>query len=164
MLKSYLKIAIRNLWKHKLFTLINVGGLGLAMTFCFIQLIQVQSTFEKDSFHPFPDRTFRILTDATGNDGKVYSLASTPFPIGQKLLDEQSVVEKSVRINRTFAGDLSNGIKTLRTYGFYADSSFFEVFGFKLEKGTPAVAPRTAVITRDLAERFLAMPTPLARH
>lgn len=163
MLKNYLKIAIRNLWKHRLFSLINIGGLGLAMTFCFIQLIQVQSTFEKDSFHPYPERTFRILTDATGNDGKVYSLASTPFPIGQKLLDEQSVVEKSVRINRTFAGDLSNGIKTLRIYGFYADSSFFDVFGFKLEKGTPAVAPRTAVITRDLAERFFGNANPVGK-
>lgn len=163
MLKNYLKIAIRNLWKHKLFSLINIGGLGLAMTFCFIQLIQVQSSFEKDSFHPFPHRTFRILTDATDNNGKIYSLASTPFPLGQKLRDEQSVVEKAVRINRTFSGDLNNGIKTLRTYGLYADSSFFDVFGFKLEKGTPAIAPRTAVITRDLAKRFFGDANPIGK-
>ena len=163
MLKNYLKIAVRSLWKHKLFTLINIGGLGLAMTFCFIQLIQVQSSFEKDSFHPFPDRTFRILTDATSKNGDVYSLASTPFPLGQKLRDEQSVVEKAVRINRTFSGDLNNGIKTLRTYGLYADSSFFDVFGFELEKGTPAIAPRTAVISRDLAERFFDDANPIGK-
>jgi putative ABC transport system permease protein len=163
MLKNYLKIALRSLWKNKLFSLINIGGLGLAMTFCFIQLIQVQSSFEKDSFHPFPDRTFRILTDATDNNGKVYSMASTPFPLGQKLLDGQSVVEKAVRINRTFGGDLNNGIKTLRAYGLYADSTFFDVFGFKLEKGTPAIAPRTAVITRDLAERFFGNANPIGR-
>jgi putative ABC transport system permease protein len=163
MLKNYLKIAVRSLWKHKLFSLINIGGLGLAMTFCFIQLIQIQSSFEKDSFHPFPDRTFRILTDATGNDGKVYSLASTPFPLAQKLLNEQSVVEKAVRINRAFSGDLNNGIKTLRTYGLYADSSFFDVFGFKLERGTPAIAPRTAVISRDLSERFFGDADPVGK-
>ncbi|SEI43898.1 putative ABC transport system permease protein [Dyadobacter sp. SG02] len=163
MLKNYLKIAIRNLWKNKLFSLINIGGLGLAMTFCFIQLIQVQSSFEKDSFHPFPDRTFRILTDATDNNGKVYSLASTPFPLGQKLLDEQSVVEKAVRINRAFSGDLNNGVKTLKTYGLYADSSFFDVFGFKLERGTPAIAPRTCVVTRDLAERFFGNANPVGK-
>ncbi|MCF0073292.1 ABC transporter permease [Dyadobacter sp. CY261] len=163
MLKNYLKIAIRNLWKHKLFSLINIGGLGLAMTFCFIQLIQVQSTFEKDTFHPFPDRTYRILTDATGKDGKVYRLASTPFPLGQQLQDGQSIVEKVVRVNRTFAGDLSNGVKTLRTNGLYADSSFFEVFGFKLEKGTPATEPRTAVLTCDMAERFFGTVNPVGK-
>jgi putative ABC transport system permease protein len=74
MFKNYLKIAIRNLWKHKLFSFINVVGLGLAMAFCFMQLIQVQSSFEKDSFHPYSERTFRILTDAIDNVGEKHSL------------------------------------------------------------------------------------------
>lgn len=133
------------------------------MTFCFIQLIQVQSAFEKDAFHPFPERTFRVLTDATGNDDKRYALASSPLPIGQKLLNDQSIVEKVVRINRDFGGELSNGLKTLRTYGFYADSSFFDVLGFDLEKGTPAVAPRTAVLSRALAERFFGHADPIGK-
>jgi putative ABC transport system permease protein len=163
MLQNYFKIAVRSLWKHKLFSFINVVGLGLAMAFCFMQLIQVQSTFEKDSFHPFPDRTYRIITDATSKDGQTYSLASTPFPLGEKLLNEQSIIEKTVRINRTFGGNLSNGIKTLRTNGLYADASYFEVFGFKLEQGKPASEPRTAVLTHEMAERFFGTADPIGK-
>lgn len=154
MLKSYIKIAIRNLWKHKLFSFINITGLGLAMAFCFLQLIQVQSSFEKDSFHPYPDRTFRILTDATGGDGKQYSLASTPFPLRDKLQNEQSIIEKSARVIRSFDGSLSNGLKSLRLGGMYVDPAYFEIFGFELEKGKPAIDPRTVVLTHETAERF----------
>lgn len=163
MLKTYLKIAIRNLWKHKLFSFINITGLGLAMAFCFMQLIQVQSTFEKDSFHPYPDRTYRIITDATANDGEVHSLASTPFPLGEKLRNEQSVIEKTVRINRSFGGNLSNGIKTLRTSGHYAEPSYFEVFGFPLEKGRPSTEPWTVVLTHEMAERFFGNADPVGK-
>lgn len=163
MLKNYLKIAIRNLWKHKLFSFINITGLGLAMAFCFMQLIQVQSSFEKDSFHPYPDRTFRILTDATDNVGEKHSLASTPFPLGQKLGDGQSVIEKTVRINRSFGTNLSNGIKTLRTYGLYVEPGYFEIFGFPLEKGKPATEPWTAVLTHEMAERFFGDANPIGK-
>lgn len=163
MLRTYLKIAIRNLWKHKLFSFINVTGLGLAMAFCFMQLIQVQSTFEKDSFHPYPDRTYRIITDATAKDGEVHSLASTPFPLGEKLRNEQSVIEKTVRINRSFGGNLSNGIKTLRTSGHYAEPSYFEVLGFPIEKGSPSSEPWTVVLTHEMAERFFGNSDPIGK-
>jgi putative ABC transport system permease protein len=163
MLKNYFKIAIRSLWKHKMFSMINVLGLGLAMAFCLMQLIQVQSSFEKDSFHPYPDRTYRVLTDATSNDGEVFSLASTPLPLGEKLGNEQSVIEKSVRVNRSFSGKLSNGIKSLRMDGLYADPSYFDVFGFKLEKGKPAIEPRTVVLTHDAAERFFGNADPVGK-
>jgi putative ABC transport system permease protein len=163
MFNSYLKIAIRNLWKHKLFSFINVMGLGLAMAFCFLQLIQVQSSFEKDSFHPYPDRTYRILTDATGGDGEIYSLASTPFPLGQKLQNEQSIVEKSARINRSFDGNFSNGLKSLRIGGMYVDPAYFDIFGFKLEKGKPAIEPRTVVLTHETAERFFGKANPVGK-
>jgi putative ABC transport system permease protein len=163
MFKNYFKIAIRSLWKHKMFSLINVLGLGLAMAFCLMQLIQVQSSFEKDSFHPYPDRTYRVLTDATGKDGEVYSLASTPLPLGEKLDNEQSVIEKSVRVNRSLNAELSNGIKSLRMNGLYADPSYFDVFGFKLEKGKPAIEPGTVVLTHDAAERFFGNANPVGK-
>lgn len=164
MLYNYFKIAVRNLWKHKLFSLINVAGLGLAMAFCFMQLIQVQGSFEKDSFHPFPDRTFRILTDATDKNGKVYHLAPTPMPLGAKLQQEQSSVEKSVRVIRgRFYSNLSNGIKSLKVDGMYADPAYFDVFGFKLEKGKPATEPRTVVLTHETAERFFGNASALGK-
>jgi putative ABC transport system permease protein len=163
MFTNYFKIAFRNLWKHKLFSLINILGLGLAMAFCFLQLMQVQSSFEKDSFHPFPDRTYRIITDATGKDGKVYSLASTPMPLGQRLVNNQSVVEKSVRVVRNFGSKLNNGIKTLHVSGMYVDPAYFDIFGFKLESGKACIEPGTVVLTKETAERFFGDASPVGK-
>ena len=163
MLTNYLKIAWRNLWKHKLFSAINIVGLGVAMTFCFLQLIQVQGSFEKDSFHPYPDRTYRILTDAVDREGKVYHLASTPVPLGEKLKNNYSGIEKTVRVIRSFGGNLSNGLKSLRLNGMYVDPAYFDVFGFQLEKGKPAVEPRTMVLTHETAERFFGTANPVGK-
>lgn len=163
MFQSYLKIAIRNLWKHKMFSVIHVLGLGLAMAFCFLQLMQVQTSFEKDCFHPYPDRTYRIITDVTGKDEKLYGLASSPMPLGEKLSSGHSVIEKSARVVRNFGGSLSNGIKSLRTDGMYVDPAYFDIFGFKLEKGKPCVEPRTVVLTSEMAERFFANADPIGK-
>lgn len=163
MFQNYLKIAIRNLWKHKLFSLINILGLGLAMTFCFLQLIQVQSSFEKDTFHPYPERTYRILTDAIGQDGKLYSLASSPMPLADKLKDGHSAIEKSTTVMRNFGANLNNGIKTLRVSGMYVDPAFFDIFGFKLESGKPCIEPRTVVLEKETAERFFGTASPVGK-
>jgi putative ABC transport system permease protein len=163
MLQNYFKIAFRNLWKHKLFSLINILGLGLAMTFCFLQLMQVQSSFEKDSFHPFPDRTYRIITDGTGKDGKIYSLATTPMPLGETLANNRSVIEKSVRVVRNFGSKMNSGIKTLNVNGMYVDPAYFDIFGFKLESGKPCIEPATVVLTKEMAERFFGNANPVGK-
>ncbi len=163
MFQNYLKIAFRNLWKHKLFSTINVLGLGLAMTFCFLQLIQVQSSFEKDAFHPYLERTYRIITDATGKDGKVYALASTPMPLAEKLKSGYSGIEKSTSLVRNFGGNLNNGIKTLKVSGIYVDAAFFDIFGFKLQYGKACVEPRTVVLEKETAERFFGNVNPVGK-
>ncbi|MVM38762.1 FtsX-like permease family protein [Spirosoma sp. HMF3257] len=163
MLTNYIKIAWRNLWKHKLFSVINIVGLGLAMTFCFIQLIQIRSSFEKDTFHPYPDRTYRLLMDATAQDGNVFHLASTPVPLSEKLKSGYSGIDKTVRVIRTFGSSLSNGIKSLKVNGSYVDPAYFEIFGFKLEKGKPAIEPRTVVLSHETAERFFGNASPIGK-
>jgi putative ABC transport system permease protein len=163
MLKNYFKIAFRNLWKHKLFSLINILGLGLAMAFCFLQLMQVQTSFEKDSFHPFPERTYRIITDAASKDGRIYSLASSPMPLRDELINNQSVVEKSARVVRNFGGKLNNGIKTLSVSGMYVDPAYFEIFGFKLQAGKPCIEPGTIVLDSEMAKRFFGDADPVGK-
>ncbi|CAG5003125.1 hypothetical protein DYBT9275_03064 [Dyadobacter sp. CECT 9275] len=163
MFQNYFKIAVRNLWKHRLFSLINILGLGLAMGFCFLQLMQVQSTFEKDSFHPYPDRTYRIITDATAKDHSVYALASSPMPLAEKLSGEQSIIENSARVIRNFGGNMKNGIKTLRVNGMYVDPSYFDIFGFKLASGKPCLEPRTVVLSPEMAERFFGEADPVGQ-
>jgi putative ABC transport system permease protein len=163
MLRNYLSIAWRNLWKHRLFSLINIIGLGMAMAMCLLVIIQVQSSFEKDSFHPYPDRTYRILTDVTNKEGKTFSLASTPFPLGLKLFQEQSGVEQMAQVIRGFGGSFSNQIKSLSAWGLYASPSYFKLFDFPLEKGKPAIAPYTVVLSHETAEKFFGNADPIGK-
>ena len=60
MIRSYFKIAWRNLMKHKLFSFINIFGLASAMTVCMLALIKIKDAFDYDKFHPNSNRTYRI--------------------------------------------------------------------------------------------------------
>ncbi|SHM81116.1 putative ABC transport system permease protein [Chitinophaga jiangningensis] len=163
MLKNYFKIAWRNLWKHRLFSLINIIGLGLAMAMCLLIIIQLQGSFERDAFHPFPDRTYRITTDVTAADGKTISLASTPQPLAQKLEQEQSSVEGVAQVIRGFGGTFSNRVKSLGVWGHYVSPGYFKLFNFPLEKGQPATAPYTVVLSHETAAKFFGDTDPIGK-
>lgn len=163
MFKNYFKIAFRSLWKNKLFSFINIVGLGLAMTFGLIGLMQIQNVFEFDNFHPYPDRTYRILTDFVNEKGKQISYASSPFLLAEKLKDDYGFVEKSARVIRFFSGEMNNRIKTIRVNGIYVDPSFFDIFGFSLEKGSYPVAPNTVVLNHETAVKFFGATNPVGK-
>ncbi|MFB6454082.1 ABC transporter permease [Chitinophaga sp. Hz27] len=163
MLRSYFKSAWRNLWKHRLFTLINVIGLGLAMAMCLLIIIQVQSGFEIDSFHPYPNRIYRIISDVTNEEGKTFSMASTPLPLADKLAQEQSSVEDVAEVIRGFGGNFNNRIKTLSAWGQYVSPGYFKIFNFPLEKGQPAIAPYTVVLSHETAEKFFGNIDPIGK-
>jgi len=163
MLKNYFKVALRNLWKHKLFTLINVTGLGMAMAFCLLILIQVQSSFERDRFHPYPNRTYRIIADVTNKDDKTFTLATAALPLAEKLRNGESGIERIARVIRDFNGTLSNSNKSLPVSGLYVDPDYFKIFGFPLEKGRPALAPYTVVLTHETAERYFGTDDPIGK-
>jgi putative ABC transport system permease protein len=163
MLKNYFKIALRSLWKNKLFSFINIVGLGLAMTFGLIGLMQIQNVFEFDNFHPHPERTYRILTDFKDEKGKELSYATSPFLLAEKLKNDYGFVEKSARVIRFFSGEMNNRMKTIRVNGIYVDPTFFDIFGFTLEKGSYPVEPNTVVLNHETALRFFGTTNPVGK-
>lgn len=163
MIRNYFKIAFRSLWKNKLFSFINIVGLGLAMTFGLIGLMQIQNVFEFDNFHPYPNQTYRILTDFKDEKGKELSYATSPFLLAEKLKNDYGFVEKSARVIRFFSGEMNNRMKTIRVNGIYVDPSFFDIFGFPLEKGSFPVAPNTVVLNHETAEKFFGTTNPVGK-
>ena len=63
MIKNYLKIAFRNLWRHRVFSLINILGLTVGMTACFLIFMYVRFELSYDSFHTKGDRIYRVVAD-----------------------------------------------------------------------------------------------------
>lgn len=76
MLKNYIKIAWRSLFKNRLFSFINIFGLTLSIAVCMMVMVQVKDELSYDLFHPYPDRTYRIISDVIENkNDKQYKLA-----------------------------------------------------------------------------------------
>lgn len=162
MFQSFLKTAIRNLFKNKFFTILNVLGLGLGMSLSllFIALLAFLSRF--DDFHPNGDRIYRVTTQVFDKQENP-RLASAPAALAQNLKDF-SGVEKVVRIHRSLYGNAIYGQKKIQLGGYFADSGFFEMFNFPLLKGDKARAitnPNTIVLSETEAKKIFGDKEPM---
>jgi putative ABC transport system permease protein len=165
MLYNYFKIAVRNLLRHKLFSFINIFGLATGMSVCLLALMQVRQVLDYDQFHPHPERTYRVLTNVHKTDGHRWRLASAPLPLGEVLAGEYGFVEKTARVyyHQSLKSEWDYGRKTLPARGAFVDTGFYDVFGYRLARGRPAVAPRTALITHETAARFFGRENPVGK-
>src|SRR6188474_2955227 len=106
MLRNYFKIGWRNLMKHKLFSFINIAGLGIAIPFSLLCLIQVVVVYEADNFHPYPDRTYRIITDVKETNGPTSKFATSPFALSGNLETSYPFIEKATPVVRAYNWEL----------------------------------------------------------
>jgi putative ABC transport system permease protein len=162
MFRNFLKTAIRNLSKHKFFTILNVIGLGLGMSLSllFIALLAFLSRF--DDFHPNGDRIYRVTTQLYDKQENP-RLASAPAAIAQNLKDF-SGVEKVIRIHSSLYGNAVYGEKKIELSGYFADPGFFELFNYPLLKGNKATAissPNTIVLSETEATKIFGTKEPM---
>lgn len=159
MFKNYLKTAIRNLFRNKLTTFINIFGLGLSMSVGLMIMIIVQDALSYDKFHPFPERAFRVLSDYTKKNGEHWPMASTPLPLSNALLKDSNIIEAVTTVYPALGGMATANGKELYLSGVYTEPQFFHIFGFSFTEGSPATAlrkPNTVVISKTTALNFFA--------
>jgi len=158
-MNNYLKLAIRNLLRNKEYFFINVFGLAVGMACAIMVLVYIREQSEYDDFHPASDRLYRIYLDSRlgGLESKV-AVTSPRFAFGFKPYIPE--IEQSCRIFRNDR-DVSvvSPVSTIldsRTLK-YVDSTFFDVFGFKLLEGNPRTCfnkPRSIVLSRTVANQL----------
>lgn len=162
MFRNYLKIAWRNLWKHKLFSFINVFGIASGLTVCLLAIAHTKGALDYDTFHPNRDRTYRIITDVVSSGNDVAAFATSPMPLGAALKQQYGFVDETSRVVRTYDEFLGNH-KRLNITSFAVDPGFFRIFGFKLAKGQPATQLNTVVLTQKTAEKFFGTADPIGQ-
>ena len=155
MIRNYITTAIRNLLKHKGYSLVNVIGLALGLAGCILMLLYIRYETSYDDFHLKQDRMYRIEVDMLF-DGRESKFTTTPSAWGPVLLSEYPSIENLTRLrplldqqpvqleDRSIRGKAS----------FFADSTLFDVFTLPLARGTPTTAltrPHTIVISESMA-------------
>lgn len=163
MISNYFKIAWRNLWKNKLFSFINIVGLGLAIPFALLSLMQVQSAYEYDNFHPKSDRIYRVITHIKDANGKTTGYGSSPNAVADALATNYPFLEEMTHTNRAFGWELSDGVKTLEVNTLFVDHNFFDLFAFPLKEGSIPDAPNTLVLSREMAKIFFGDSDPIGK-
>lgn len=154
MIRNYFITAWRNIRKNKFSSLINIIGLGLAIPFALLCLMQVQNAYEADNFHPYPHRTYRIITDVKDAGGSITKYALSPRSVAEELNNNYPAVQNATFTVRDFGWELSNRLKTLPVNTLYVEPSFFSMFGFKLLSGSIPTEPNCIAITKEKAEAF----------
>src|SRR5688572_260647 len=155
MIKSFLKITIRILWKNKLFSVVNILSLSLSMAVGVILFTGLKATFDTDHFHPEFNQIVRILTQET-KEGEQTKWATAPLPLATQM-ESVSFVEKTVKVRlagkhnlQTDKGDVPIDIK-------FSEPSFFDVFGFKLLSGNAQSLsnnPNSLLLTETTAKKI----------
>lgn len=163
MLRNYVKIALRNLWKHKLFSFINVFGLASGLMVCMVMLTHLKGAFEYDNFHPYRSRICRILTDVTDRGGNRMAFATTPLPLADALSHDYGFVEKATRVVRVHGDCYAQQSWFDNVVTLAVDPTFFQIFGYSIAQGNPAVAPNTAVLTHETAIKLFGTANPLGK-
>lgn len=170
MLKNYLKIALRNLLKHRGYSLINVLGLAIGMASCILILLYVQDELSYDRFHQQADRILRVEYTVSAA-GKSRDIFVTPSVIAPLFKHEFPEVEKAVRFyNYTSFGPaiVRSGEQVFYESGFFfVDSTVFDIFDFALLTGNPATAltrPQTVVISESAAQKYFAGANPIGQR
>ncbi|GAB4022562.1 ABC transporter permease [Spirosoma migulaei] len=165
MLHSHLKIAFRNLWKYKLFSFINVMGLSVAMTACFLIALYVHFELTYDAFHTKADRIYRLATDLkTESETIHYDISSWAFApnLKREFPEVENFARLSVKERLVRKGDL----KFQENKTVFADASFFSLFDFKLLEGDPKTAlsePMSVVLPEKTVRKYFGDSDPMGQ-
>lgn len=166
MLKNYFKIALRSLWRHKIFSLINIMGLAMGMTACILIYLYVSFELSYDSFHQNADRIYRVVSDLKTPDELIRQNGPAPA-VAPNIKDEFPEVSSFVRITNWDDIAVRKGsIKLIEKRITWADSSFFEIFNFGLVKGDPRTAlrdPHTVVLSERTARKYFGETDPVGQ-
>lgn len=148
------KIAFRNLWRHKSFSAINIFGLAIGMASAMLILLWIQNEMSIERFHKNEDRIYLMYNRDKDPEGKAWAWQNTPKILATTLKKDYPEVEDAVRYqNITFL--LTAGDKKLNQRGAFADSGFLNVFSFPLLKGNPSDALKgsySIVLTEQFAK------------
>ncbi|UOG73041.1 ABC transporter permease [Hymenobacter tibetensis] len=167
MLRNYLKIALRSLWRNKAFSAINVFGLAIGIATCLIIMLFVQNELSYDRYNEKADRMVRVVFRGSVQGEKMEEGFVMP-PVAQTLLAEYPEVEDATRLTNSGGNQrISYGDKSFREDAVaFVDANFFQVFTIPFLQGnskTALVQPNTIVVSQAMAHKYFGNANPIGK-
>jgi len=165
MIKNYIKIALRNLWRHKGFSLINITGLAVGMAAAILVLLWIKNELSYDGFHKNKDRIYEVRNHVSFN-GKITCGNSVSEPTASALEKDVPEVERAVRSGEYGNLLLSVGDKKIIKAGNIVDTGFLQIFSFPMLKGDPSTAlndMHSIVLTEKTAKSLFGEDDPMGK-
>ncbi|HZI53320.1 MAG TPA: ABC transporter permease, partial [Chitinophagaceae bacterium] len=167
MFKNYFKTAWRNIWKNKTFSAINIFGLSVGVAAFLLIVNYLRFEYSYDDAHLKKDRIFRVPMVVAEKDGKEQTFAFTYPAVAPALKKDFPEIEEVARFRRQ-GGIVEQGDLKIIEPGtlYYADSSLFNIFSFRFNKGDAASAFKElndAVITAATAKKYFGDTDPIGK-
>jgi putative ABC transport system permease protein len=155
MFKLNFKIALRNIWKNKISSFINISGLAIGLASCLLLLLYVDYEQSFDTQTKDPDHIYKVLMNNRGTNGEIEStIGNTSNVIGPLLKQEYAGVKAVSRIDNVWQRLVANGNKSMKRMGTFADPDILNIYNYTFIAGdasTALAAPNNVVITESTA-------------
>jgi putative ABC transport system permease protein len=168
-IKNYLKVALRNIQRHKFFAAINIIWLVIGMTCCLLIFIYVQDELSYDRFHVDHTNMYRLALHGRIS-GQEIKTSNSCLPVGPAMKESIPGVEEVMRLIPATRGTgmafRNEDIAFTEDKIFYSDSNFFQFFSFKLLRGNPKTVlnqPNSIVITEAIAKKYFGDQDPIGK-
>ncbi|WP_114938019.1 ABC transporter permease [Mucilaginibacter endophyticus] len=166
MIRNYFKIAYRSLWRHKGYSMINIIGLAIGLTACFLIYINIKFELSYDTFNEKIDQIYRVAVDVKRPNIPVITTSSAFEQIGPSLQQDYPQVKESARISGARFLVQNGAVKFQEENAVYTDPSLFSVFTFPVIKGDIKKgfeAPFTVVITQSMEKKYFGDSDPIGK-
>jgi putative ABC transport system permease protein len=166
MIKNYLKMAWRNLMKHKFISFINLFGLTVGLTCCLLITAYVLYETSYDRYNKNANRIYRVTRSFNNRDGVVsLRLSTIAPPFGPLLQNYFPDIQKITRLLPNGRTPIKYGEKLFNENNvFFADEHLFDVFSVHVTRGNPEKAlidPYTVMFSESMARKYFGDADPV---
>ncbi len=167
MFKNFIKIAVRNIFRNKLYSFINISGLAIGMAACILILLWVTDELSFNRFNKNIDKIFAVPQTQHYQTIGDFTVMATPLPLAQALKDEFPEIKYATRYEPYLGkGKIEYEHKIFNEQVNFADPDFFKIFSFEFIEGDKKNVLKdnsSIVITEEMAEKYFGNEDPIGK-